>query len=201
MSPSFTFLHEHKEFKQLIEILSKESNIQPQLVEKDYWIMHCLYGLLSRNFKIELKGGTSLSKAFKVIDRFSEDIDIKIEPPASLNVMAGANHEKEIHIQSRRGFFDWLAKNIKIPGIDSVHRDVDFDDAKMRSAGIRLRYSSFYNPLAKLKEGVLLEVGFDRTAPNKKITISSWALSIWERDAPCYKFPIGNIHTNLICRS
>jgi hypothetical protein len=169
------FLHDHKEFKDLLEILSKEMVIQPQLVEKDYWLMHCLFGLLSLNFTIELKGGTSLSKGLKVIDRFSEDIDIKIDPPEKLEVKAGPNHDKDIHIESRRNFFNWLKDNIEIPGIVSVERDTVFDDDKMRSAGIRLLYESHYDPLPKLKAGILLEVGFDRTAPNQKINISSWA--------------------------
>ncbi len=191
------FLHEHKEFKDLLEILSKELSIQPQLVEKDYWLMHCLYGLLSLKFGIELKGGTSLSKGFQVVDRFSEDIDIKIEPPLHLEVKAGPNHDKDIHIESRRKFFDWLKANIKIPGIISVERDTEFDDDQMRNAGIRLRYKSHYDPLPKLKVGILLEVGFDRTAPNEKVTISSWTfdkatsakVSIQDNRAiavPCY---------------
>lgn len=169
------FLHEHKEFKDLLEILSKELSIQPQLVEKDYWLMHCLHGLLSLKFTIELKGGTSLSKGFQVIDRFSEDIDIKIDPPKHLEVKAGPNHDKDIHVESRRKFFYWLKDNIKISGIILIERDTEFDDEQMRSAGIRLRYKSHYNPLPKLKVGILLEVGFDRTAPNQKVTISSWA--------------------------
>ena len=168
------FLHEHKEFKNLVEILSKELKIEPQLVEKDYWLMHSLFGLLSGGFSIELKGGTSLSKGFKVVDRFSEDIDIKIDPPPDLKVMAGPNHNKEIHVKSRSRFFDWLPKKLKISGM-SAERDTEFDDEKMRSAGIRLKYLSQFSRLQKLKEGVLLEVGFDKTTPNKKITISSWA--------------------------
>lgn len=172
---SLPLLHEHKDFKSLIEILSKEMSLQPQLVEKDYWIMHCLYGLALCGFKMELKGGTSLSKGFQVIERFSEDIDIKIDPPSNLSVMAGPNHDKPIHIESRRSFFDWLTNNIKIPGIRTVERDASFDDSRMRNAGIRLVYDSHFNPLPKLKMGILLEVGFDRTIPNEKITISSWA--------------------------
>lgn len=138
--------------------------------------MHCLYGLQALKFGIELKGGTSLSKGFQVIDRFSEDIDIKIDPPSHLDVKTGSNHDKKIHIESRRTFFDWLTENIKIPGIVSVERDTEFDDSEqMRGAGIRLRYESHYDPIPKLKAGILLEVGFDRTAPNEKLTISSWA--------------------------
>jgi predicted nucleotidyltransferase component of viral defense system len=45
--------------------------------------MHCLYGLQQLGYTFQLKGGTSLSKGHKIVNRFSEDIDILIEPPAS----------------------------------------------------------------------------------------------------------------------
>ncbi len=38
--------------------------------------MQVLYELTKHGFDFELKGGTSLSKGYKIIDRFSEDIDI-----------------------------------------------------------------------------------------------------------------------------
>ena len=76
------YLHDHPQFADLIRIVAAEKGIDPALVEKDYWIMHCLYGLQQLGLTFQLKGGTSLSKGHKVIDRFSEDIDILIEPPA-----------------------------------------------------------------------------------------------------------------------
>jgi hypothetical protein len=36
------FLHNHPEFHQLIAIVAEQQGINPILVEKDYWIMHCL---------------------------------------------------------------------------------------------------------------------------------------------------------------
>jgi predicted nucleotidyltransferase component of viral defense system len=75
------FLHRHRNFPDLIRIVADEREIDPALVEKDYWIMHCLYGLQQLKLTFELKGGTSLSKGFQIINRFSEDIDIRIEPP------------------------------------------------------------------------------------------------------------------------
>ena len=74
-------IHDHKDFAALIKILGEEKGIEPGLVEKDYWIMHVLYGLKKQGFDFELKGGTSLSKGYKIIHRFSEDIDIHIKPP------------------------------------------------------------------------------------------------------------------------
>ena len=80
------FLHNHKDFADLIRIVAAEKGIDPALIEKDYWIMHGLYGLQQLGLTFELKGGTSLSKGFQMIDRFSEDIDLNINPPAGLGI-------------------------------------------------------------------------------------------------------------------
>lgn len=168
------FLHEEKDFRQLIERIADERNILPQLIEKDYWIMHCLWGLKQQNYSFELKGGTSLSKAFGIIERFSEDIDIKINPPKDEKVFTKKNHEKSKHIESRKIFFDRLGKEIRIPFIE-VSRDTAFDDSKFRSAGILLAYQSVFDRINDIKTGVLLEAGFAKTTPNVKKIISSWA--------------------------
>ncbi len=103
------FLHNHKEFADLIRIVSDAQSIDPVLVEKDYWIMHCLYGLQAIDMQFELKGGTSLSKGYGIIDRFSEDIDIRIEPPADMGVKTNPNHQNPAHVKSRKAYYDWLA--------------------------------------------------------------------------------------------
>jgi len=143
------FLHDHPQFAELIRIVAQERGIDPALVEKDYWIMHCLYGLRQLGLKFELKGGTSLSKGFQIINRFSEDIDIRIEPPKGREVKTGRNQDKPAHVQSRADFYDWLAETIRINGIEKVERDTAFDTRDMFSAGIRL----FYKPSTKAMEG------------------------------------------------
>ncbi len=172
------FLHARRDFHQLLAIVADERGIDPMLVEKDYWIMHCLWGLQAQGFAFELKGGTSLSKGFGIIHRFSEDIDIRIAPPDGMQVKVGRNQDKPAHVASRRAYYDQLTARIRIPGIDSVQRDTQFDDNKMRSAGIRLVYTPRTAALAGIKDGILLELGFDDTAPNRPVTISSWALDV-----------------------
>lgn len=172
------FLHARKDFNDLLSIVAEQKRIAPVLVEKDYWIMHCLWGLQALRTRFELKGGTSLSKGFGIVHRFSEDIDIRIQPPSHLDVKAGANHDKPAHVESRRNFYDWLSKNIDIPGIDTVSRDMAFDERKLRSAGIRLSYPNKVGLQTGVKDGILLEVGFDDVAPNRPITISSWAYDV-----------------------
>ena len=116
--------------------------------------MHGLYGLQQLGLTFELKGGTSLSKGFQIINRFSEDIDIRIEPPADQDVKTGRNHDKPAHIQSRRDFYDWLAKTIHINGIEKVARDTAFDNKTLMSAGIRLFHKTHAKALNGLKPGV-----------------------------------------------
>jgi len=159
----------------LIRIVAAEQGIDPGLVEKDYWIMHCLYGLRQLGLTFELKGGTSLSKGFQIINRFSEDIDIRIEPPAEMDVKNGKNQTRPAHIKSRADFYDWLTKTIKIDGITSVERDTAVDNKDLTSAGIRLTYKTLMTPVNGLREGVLLEAGFAKVTPNEPKDISSWA--------------------------
>lgn len=169
------FLHNHPDFSDLVQIVAEAKSINPILVEKDYWIMHCLFGLQKMGMTFELKGGTSLSKGFDLIFRFSEDIDIQIKPPSEMNVKTRHNQNKPADCKSRENYYDWLSKNIKINGIHNIERDKNFDDEKYRSGGIRLYYPSLGDQLFGLKEGILLEVGFDNIAPNSPKTISSWA--------------------------
>ncbi|WP_316748283.1 nucleotidyl transferase AbiEii/AbiGii toxin family protein [Pedobacter gandavensis] len=170
------YLHNHKEFPTLLAILESETGILAGLIEKDYWIMHVLYGLKSFGFDFELKGGTSLSKGYQIINRFSEDIDIHIKPPAAFGINENPKNSKPKNVNARRLFYDWLAVTIKIDGVVSATRDVTFDDSVYyRSGGIRLHYNSEIEQIAGVKQGILLEAGFDTVTPNKKITISSWA--------------------------
>ena len=69
------FLHQRADFADLLRIVADRDSITPTLVEKDYWIMHCLYGLQRLGLQFQLKGGTSLSKGHAIIQRFSEDVD------------------------------------------------------------------------------------------------------------------------------
>lgn len=73
-------LHNNKEaFSELIEIVSDYYKIDPALVEKDYFVTLLLKDLTARVPTLLFKGGTSLSKCHKIIDRFSEDIDLTLD--------------------------------------------------------------------------------------------------------------------------
>jgi len=88
--------------------------------------------------------------------RLADDDKVQInETEDELNKYASTEHQKEARIE-----------------------DVEFDDKeKFRSGGIRLYYESYTPTLEGLKDGILLEAGFDTVTPNSPIDISSW---IWE---------------------
>ena len=70
---------DRKEFDTILSLTNKTTGIDPEIIEKDYYVTKILQGLNERLDYIVFKGGTSLSKCYKVINRFSEDIDITID--------------------------------------------------------------------------------------------------------------------------
>lgn len=72
------YLHkENRElFRDAILLTSERLGVSEDIVEKDYYVTLILKKLSSIEYPVVFKGGNSLSKAFRVIDRFSEDIDI-----------------------------------------------------------------------------------------------------------------------------
>lgn len=72
-------LHNDKEnFDIAIRAASRYFNISPAIIEKDYYVALILCELTKKVPDLIFKGGTSLSKCYKIIDRFSEDIDITL---------------------------------------------------------------------------------------------------------------------------
>lgn len=67
-------------FHEFIDNAARFFNIDSAVIEKDYWITRSLQRM-SQNTnteKVVFKGGTSLSKAYRLTKRFSEDIDIAV---------------------------------------------------------------------------------------------------------------------------
>ena len=108
-------LHEDLEsFKSLIQITADFFGVTPVYIEKDYWVTYVLKNLFESEYKdkVIFKGGTSLSKAYSLIKRFSEDVDLqlinfegsehkkkslmkKIESVATVGLIAQQNHPRE----------------------------------------------------------------------------------------------------------
>ncbi|MGH9897678.1 MAG: nucleotidyl transferase AbiEii/AbiGii toxin family protein, partial [Pyrinomonadaceae bacterium] len=72
------FASELKDFKDLIEAVARvKNNLPPAIIEKDYYVIRALHALQDAiSGQFIFKGGTSLSKGWNLLERFSEDVDL-----------------------------------------------------------------------------------------------------------------------------
>lgn len=94
-------------FSELILHTASYFDIRPEYVEKDYWLTLILKEIMSQPYDYVFKGGTSLSKCYKLIERFSEDIDISYES----DFVEISNGEREKRF---RGIYNSI-KNLGVP--------------------------------------------------------------------------------------
>ena len=81
-------LHEAPEtYLELIQATANHIEIPAVHVEKDYWVTRVLKRLHESDYSeiVVFKGGTSLSKAHRLIERFSEDVDLALRRDGRLS--------------------------------------------------------------------------------------------------------------------
>lgn len=101
-----------KEFYTAITNASRETGIAEPFIEKDFYALTILKELISRNDKFVFKGGTSLSVCQKIINRFSEDIDISY-----LDETITVGTRKRI----KQAFFDSIeAASLKVSNAENI---------------------------------------------------------------------------------
>lgn len=154
-----SFVHDDPEFADLVRIVARDRGLSLGLVEKDYWVTHTLWALHDQGFEIWFKGGTSLSKGFGLIERFSEDL------VATVLRVPSWKSGGSTATATRHAYFQALADAMAIPGA-MVEHQLDLDSAA-RSAEFRVVYPGFHRgDLASVfKPFVLLEVGSARVRP------------------------------------
>ena len=77
----------HKDEKAFIKVISdiqEKTSFAPAIIEKDYYVTMFLQKLAQKLPTMIFKGGTSLSKCYHIIKRFSEDIDITVDRTENL---------------------------------------------------------------------------------------------------------------------
>lgn len=82
-------LHENKKlFTTVLDMAENTLNIKKHFIEKDYWLCMCLQRMVRADdaHHAVFKGGTSLTKAYNIGNRFSEDLDVAI---ADAHLMSG----------------------------------------------------------------------------------------------------------------
>jgi len=171
-----SFVHDDAEFGDLLQIVATARRLTRGLVEKDYWVTHTLWALQNTGFDLWFKGGTSLSKGFGLIERFSEDLDLKIEAGRVLDLPLVASWKSDgtRAVAARRSYFEALASKITVPGAE-VSIDRTLEDELWRSANIQVVYAGRHlDELGGLCPFVMLEVGIARVTPFVERDLSSF---------------------------
>lgn len=93
-------LFEHRDFEQAVIQASEHfgaRGLRPALVEKDYYVTEALR-IIAGTYgdKVIFKGGTSLAKGWNLIRRFSEDVDIFLDPRAFDPVLGKRGIDREL---------------------------------------------------------------------------------------------------------
>jgi hypothetical protein len=93
----------------IIQEIAARRNLPLAMVEKDFWVCWTLAALFENpelGSHLVFKGGTSLSKVFGVIARFSEDIDLSVSP--EFLGITEASLEENVSKQKKRERMDQL---------------------------------------------------------------------------------------------
>ncbi|MEQ9568718.1 MAG: nucleotidyl transferase AbiEii/AbiGii toxin family protein [Longimicrobiales bacterium] len=155
-----------------LEVAAARSGRPPDLLEKDVWVVWVLDVLFRAPFgeQLTFKGGTSLSKAFGVIDRFSEDVDLTYDIRALLPDLA---NEEGDPIPASRSAADRLTGRVRealpawvarapLAGLEGAVETAGIDEVAVRLDGDRLVLA--YPPSVKpavdyVRSEVLIEFG------------------------------------------
>ena len=93
-------LFEHPDFEQAVIRATEHfrpRGLRPAIIEKDYYVTEALRAIAdAAGDKVIFKGGTSLSKGWDLIERFSEDIDIFLDPLAFELPLKGRAIDREL---------------------------------------------------------------------------------------------------------
>ena len=153
-------LHNNNElFRQIILRTSEDTGIKPAIIEKDYYVTLFLKAIVKELPDIIFKGGTSLSKCYKLIDRFSEDIDLNIDTKSNPTEGQRRNLKKSI-VSAIESFGFTIANSDNIRSRRSYNKYF-------------VVYPSVFGT-ENLKENLIIETSvYLRAYPYNKMTASS----------------------------
>jgi len=181
-----------------IEQAAIQKNVSPVIMEKDFWVCWLLSILFNSEFADSLvfKGGTSLSKVFDAINRFSEDIDLSLSPAFLKLPEAGTTrNQADKWIKRAESACEMAVQTQIMPVLEASVSDilgneqVRFEfllDPNTNSPVILFHYpSSQPTGFNYIKRSVKLEFGsLTDQQPTGRHTITPWIAEIFPKAFP-----------------
>ncbi len=163
-------LFQHEDFKAICIDAARRFNLAEQFIEKDYFVTEALrIAAQTKQGHLVFKGGTSLSKGWHLLERFSEDLDLFLNPESYDPALGPKGVNREL-------------KRLR----DSVaaHPGLTYDPEPGRTIGgfgrdDFFRYTSNFDEIPGVSTTVVLEVGIQSGAfPAETVNISSFAADL-----------------------
>jgi predicted nucleotidyltransferase component of viral defense system len=137
----------------LVQLIAADLGVDASFIEKDWYAMRIIAALITVNtsgMRLVFSGGTSLSKGFGLIQRFSEDLDFKvILPETGFNRNECRSYRHQLVDAIRKGSSEW-----------SLHDN----DIQSRNQGrffnCQITYQQNFAPVTALRPHIKLEVIF-----------------------------------------
>jgi len=186
--------------RELFRETARKMGIHDAIVEKDFWVCAILEVLFSSpewKNKFVFKGGTSLSKAYGLIERFSEDIDLILDW-RELGFLNDEPWKPESNTQKDRFVKDMnpvTASYLRESFVPSFQRELTdclgpLVQAENHDNGVWIRYPGIFENPAILP-WVVLEIGpLAGWTPQEKRTISSFVYKYYESK---FKIPCASV--------
>lgn len=166
--------------RQTIEDIAAELGVSPAFVEKD-WHAVRLLGAINQRFLAPpvpvFGGGTSLSKGYGLIERFSEDLDFRLDPQ-SPNV-GGRSIWRDFRRRLTEG----------VEEIDGLHVDTDSIEKGSSFFKLSVRYDNLFKVPDSLRPHLQLEFSYNRPRrKTQRLRISSF-IALYSRAEPETEVP------------
>lgn len=151
-------------------VVASQSGRPVHLLEKDVWVVWALETLYGAPFGSHLtfKGGTSLSKAYNAIERFSEDVDLtydiraiapELAPPGTEGLPQNASQEQKWTKTIRARLDAWIANTV-VPALEKRISELGLSATVVADGPtVRVAYEALSTGTGYVSPVVLLEFG------------------------------------------
>jgi len=178
---------QEQERAEVFRQINKKVNLNEVAVEKDWWVTAVLRALFALPYaeNLSFKGGTSLSKCYNLIERFSEDVDIAINREF-FGFLGDTFTIKQISKNLRKATCKFIRNDLQFDLVRQMEADgipADLFSVKMNITPVTtidpekvfVEYKSVFNASPYIKNTVILEIGGrSMKEPLKKVEIQSF---------------------------
>ncbi|MCL2327145.1 MAG: nucleotidyl transferase AbiEii/AbiGii toxin family protein [Bacteroidetes bacterium] len=178
---------QEQERAEVFRQIGKKINLNEVAVEKDWWVTTVLRALFALPYaeNLSFKGGTSLSKCYNLIERFSEDVDIAINREY-FGFIGDTFTIRQISKNLRKATCKFTRDNLQFDLVRQMEADgipAELFTVKMNITPITtidpekvfVEYKSVFNASPYIKNTVILEIGGrSMKEPLQKVEIQSF---------------------------